>query len=67
MQKFMTESGTQFVGRAALSDTMDDIITDALGAGVVAIVGYFSMKRYPAWVENMQLRMKQKQPTGQND
>lgn len=44
MQKFMLEDGTQLVGRAALSDTMKDLIVDALGALVICLVGYFQYK-----------------------
>ncbi len=43
MQKFRTADGTLLIGRAALSDTMKDLIIDALGALVVVIIGYFSM------------------------
>lgn len=45
MQKFALENGEQLVGRAALRDTMKDIIVDALAALGVAVVGYFSISR----------------------
>ena len=45
MQKFMLENGTQLVGRAALADTMEDMIVDAIGAGVMCIIGYFTLLR----------------------
>lgn len=62
MQKFMTEGGTEFVGRMALKDTMDDIITDVIGAGVTALFGYYSMRKYSkAWVEERQLRVVERE------
>lgn len=45
MQKYMTEQGAVLAGRAALIDTMDDIICDALSAGAVSLIGYFSIRR----------------------
>lgn len=44
MQKFRLEDGTQLVGRAALQDTMKDLIVDLLGAAVVVGFGYFHGK-----------------------
>ena len=44
MQKFALENGTNLSGRAALSDTMDDLITDALSALVISVIGYISLK-----------------------
>ena len=45
MQKFRLEDGTQLIGRSALSDTMKDIITDALGALLVSVVGASTLKK----------------------
>ncbi len=45
MQKFALEDGTLLVGRAALADTMNDFIVDALSALVVTIIGYFTTYR----------------------
>ncbi len=44
MQKYMTESGGILSGRAALADTMEDMIVDAAGALVMSLAGYFSIK-----------------------
>lgn len=38
MQKFALENGTQLVGRAALQDTMEDLIVDSLGAFAMSLV-----------------------------
>lgn len=43
MQKFRLENGTELIGRAALSDTMEDIITDVLGALVVSVGGAWAL------------------------
>ena len=56
MQKFGTEGGVGFVGRAALIDTMKDLIVDAVGAFVISVLGYISLKKQNGWVEQLQLR-----------
>lgn len=45
MQKYQTEAGVALVGRAALRDTMKDIILDALAALLVAAIGYFGIRK----------------------
>ena len=62
MQKFALESGEPLVGRAALMDTMKDLIVDTVGALVMAIVGYISIKYQKGWVEKLQLRREKKRP-----
>jgi hypothetical protein len=48
MQKYALENGTVLFGHQALSDTMNDIFVDALGALFMSIIGYSSVKRrYP--------------------
>ncbi len=44
MQKFRLENGEILLGHTALSDTMKDIIIDAIGALIIAVLGYFSSK-----------------------
>ena len=56
MQKFSTESGQLFSGRLAVMDTMKDLIVDAIGAAVISVVGYMSIKHRKDWVEKLQLR-----------
>ena len=55
MQKYMMESGEALAGRAALADTMKDLIVDSLGALVISVVGYLSVKHRPGWLEKMQI------------
>ncbi len=43
MQKFCLEGGAQLIGRAALCDTMEDIIVDTIGAFVASVVGFINL------------------------
>lgn len=45
MQKFRLETGEDLVGRAALADTMKDIIVDAAGALLVSVIGALTIKK----------------------
>ena len=58
MQKFMLESGEQLIGRAALADTMEDLIVDMGGAFVMSVIGYISLKYKKGWVESMIIKVK---------
>ena len=55
MQKYALENGELLIGQAALADTMKDLIVDAVGALVISVVGYVSMKRKEGWLDNMQI------------
>lgn len=44
MQKFVTSEGIVLSGHSALSDTMKDIIVDALAALLITIIGYARLK-----------------------
>lgn len=44
MQKYLTEAGEVLVGREALMDTMEDIISDALAALGVSVIGFFQLR-----------------------
>lgn len=58
MQKFALENGTQLIGRAALTDTMIDLFVDAVGALIISIVGYISLKYNKGWIEKLQVRVR---------
>lgn len=45
MQKFALEDGTQLIGRAALMDTMKDLIVDTVGALIATIAGYLTIMK----------------------
>lgn len=53
MQKFALENGTLLMGRSALKDTMKDLIVDSLGAFVMSLIGYISLKYKKGWVEKL--------------
>ena len=58
MQKFMLENGTQLIGRAALLDTMKDLIVDCLGAFIMSFVGYLSLRYKTGFIEKLQLKWR---------
>lgn len=60
MQKFTVPGGAVMVGRDALSDTMWDLIVDSLGALVVSVGGYISLKFKKGWVEKLLVRKQEK-------
>lgn len=60
MQKFAVEGGAELVGRAALYDTMIDLIVDAVGALAVSVVGYISLKFRKGWIDKLLLRKQDK-------
>lgn len=45
MQKHTTEAGVALVGTAALGDTMQDFIIDALSALAIAVLGFFTNRK----------------------
>jgi len=45
MQKFITPDGVVLMGREAISDTMEDIIVDTLGAFIITVIGYFNITK----------------------
>ncbi len=56
MQKFALSDGTNLIGRAAVMDTMKDLIVDLVGALVVAIISYISIKHKKGLVEKLLIR-----------
>ncbi len=55
MQKFALENGVDLVGRKALLDTMEDLIVDSVGAFVISIIGYLSLKYKKGWLEKVMI------------
>lgn len=51
MQKFMSATGEILTGHAALSDTMEDIMINFLGALIVVAIGYFHLKKEQKKIE----------------
>lgn len=58
MQKFALEDGSLLVGRAALQDTMKDLVVDAVGAFAASVLGYISLKHKKGWIEKFQIIRK---------
>lgn len=58
MQKFALESGAGLIGREALTDTMQDLIVDGLGAFIISIIGYISLKYDKGWLERLIIKKK---------
>lgn len=44
MQKYAPSQGEPFLGQAALLDTMKDLIVDTIGALVISVAGFISLK-----------------------
>lgn len=61
MQKFMLKDGTLLIGHEALTDTMNDIIIDCLGAFFATVTGYFSIKNKKGWIHDYLSSGKKKQ------
>jgi len=59
MQKFALENGVNLVGRAALTDTMKDLIVDSIGALVTSIMGYVSLKYKKGWIDKLLITEKE--------
>jgi len=55
MQRYMSH-GVLLQGRAALMDTMGDLIADALGTFAVAAIGYIGIKRDIHWLDKFMFR-----------
>ena len=61
MQKFATYDGTLLIGRAALVDTMKDIIADTLSALLISILGYGQLRVINFHGEKVKLKALQSQ------
>lgn len=58
MQKFALGDGTQLIGRAAVTDTMEDLIVDSIGAFTMATIGYISLKYKKGWIDKLLIKIK---------
>lgn len=70
MQRFRdTITGDALVGRAALMDTMKDLILDSVGALIIAIIGYISIQKdkeaFSDWtIRKRPIEIKESEETG---
>ena len=58
MQKFLLEDGTPLIGREALKDTMQDFIVDCIGAFIMSLFGYISLKHKKGWIDRLLLKKR---------
>jgi len=56
MQKYALQSGELLIGQATLTDTMKDLLVDAIGALFMSIVGYISLRDKKNWLEKLQIK-----------
>ncbi len=61
MQKHSTGGGVPLMGKMALADTMEDLMVDVLGALVISVVGYVSLKFKKGWVEKLMVKSTPRQ------
>ena len=50
MQKCLLQDGTELIGKAALADTMKDLIVDTVGAVIAALCSAISIKKKTGWL-----------------
>ena len=50
LQRYLS-AGHALVGRAALMDTMGDLIADFIGGMVLTVYTYLQMRRDPLWIK----------------
>lgn len=60
MQKFALQNGIDLVGRKALSDTMEDLIVDGIGALAASTLGYLSLKYDKEFLNNLLIKINKK-------
>ncbi len=50
-QRYLAENSTALIGREALMDTMEDLIVDTIGALVISVFSYISIKHNRSWID----------------
>ncbi len=60
MQKFASAGGVRLIGRAALVDTMKDLIVDCAAAFAATFSGYLSLKYKKGWLHRKVLEIQKK-------
>lgn len=60
MQKYALENGRVLSGRKALADTMGDLIVDAVGAIIMSVIGFISVKYRKGWVGRMLIKHRRR-------
>ncbi|MBV7390091.1 MULTISPECIES: hypothetical protein [Enterococcus] len=60
LQRYATSGGTLLVGRAALMDTMGDLLTNTIGALIMGIYAWFASRNKPEYFEGYRLSIRKK-------
>ena len=55
LQRFAASDGTLFVGRAALMDTMGDLLTNTIGAALMGLFAWSQSKKDERYFESYKL------------
>lgn len=58
MQKFALENGQPLIGHKALRDTMEDLMVDCVGAFIISVIGYISLKYKKGLIDKFLLKIK---------
>lgn len=58
MQKFRGADGTEYIGQAALLDTMKDFVVDFIGAGIMCVIALLTVKRTDTFFDAVVIRKK---------
>lgn len=56
MQKFALENGAELIGRLALKDTIKDLIVGGIGAFIISMIGFISLKYKKGWLKKVEIR-----------
>lgn len=57
LQRFAASNGTLFIGRAALTDTMGDLLTNTVGALIMGVFAWIQGKNDPTYFESYRLEI----------
>lgn len=60
LQRYATSAGKPFIGRAALMDTMGDLFTNTIGAGVFLLLSFFSYQKQPDYFTQFRFEFHKK-------
>lgn len=58
LQRYIASNGAALVGRAALMDTMGDLITNTIGALIMGIFAWSKSRKNPSYFENYRITKK---------
>jgi hypothetical protein len=57
LQRYMTIDGVEFVGRAALSDTMGDLLINTIGAVIMGVFSWNQYRKNAKYFEGYQIQI----------